>query len=405
MMNEHVDPIDLRVGRKLEDRPAGRPDGGKSKPDVIGEAPAESVSETGKEPGDKPKKSPKKRLLLGIAALCLLGGAAWYGWHYWTVGRFEVSTDDAYVKADSTIVAPKVSGYLREVLVTDNQSVTAGTVLAKIDDRDFVVALHQADSNVDAAAAVVDTAKATLDQQGAVLDQARAAVALDQANLTFAEQENDRYTTLAKSGSGSVQNAQQAVSKLNIARATLQRDTAALAAAEKQVATLKAQIAKAEADLSHAQALREQAKLNLSYSEIVAPIDGIVGNRTLRVGQFVQAGTALMSVVPLSSVYIVANYKETQLTDVRPGQPVEIEVDSFPGHTLKGTVDSIAPASGQEFALLPPDNATGNFTKIVQRVPVRIKVTADNPLAGLMRPGMSVVPTIETKETAEHAEP
>ncbi|WP_394072061.1 HlyD family secretion protein [Roseixanthobacter glucoisosaccharinicivorans] len=393
--------MDLKVSRRLEDRPADRPDGSKSTPTVVSEAPAEPNSDTAKAPADKPKKSRVKRLVLGIAVVGLLAGGAWYGWDYWTVGRFEVSTDDAYVKADSTIVAPKVSGYLREVLVADNQPVTAGAVLAKIDDRDYIVALHQADSNVAAAAAVVDTAKATLEQQAAVVDQARAAVTLDQANLTFAEQENDRYATLAKSGSGSVQNAQQAVSKLSIARATLERDAAALAAAQKQIATLKAQIAKAEADLTHAESLREQANLNLSYSEIVAPIDGIVGNRTLRVGQFVQAGTALMSVVPLSSVYIVANYKETQLTDVRPGQPVEIEVDSFPGHTLRGTVDSIAPASGQEFALLPPDNATGNFTKIVQRVPVRINVAADNALAGLMRPGMSVTPTIETKEAAQ----
>jgi membrane fusion protein (multidrug efflux system) len=195
-----------------------------------------------------------------------------------------------------------------------------------------------------------------------------------------------------------VQNAQNAVSKLGIAKATLERDTAAVTAAEKQIGSLKAQLAKAQADLTHAQDLDEQAQLNLGYTTIVAPVDGVVGNRTLRVGQYVQAGTPLMGVVPLMDVYIVANFKETQLTNVRPGQPVKIEVDTFPDHAVWGAVDSIAPASGQEFALLPPDNATGNFTKIVQRVPVKIRVGADGPLAGRLLPGMSVIPTINTKE-------
>jgi membrane fusion protein (multidrug efflux system) len=194
-----------------------------------------------------------------------------------------------------------------------------------------------------------------------------------------------------------VQNEQEAVSKLQIAQSTLQKDTAAVMAAEQQTGILRARLAKAEAVLAHDHAVQDQAALNLSYTTIVAPTDGVVGNRSLRVGQYVQAGTQLMAVVPMNAVYVVANFKETQLTDVRAGQPVTIDIDMFPGTTVKGHVDSIAPASGQEFALLPPDNATGNFTKIVQRIPVKIILDAGDPLAGLLRPGMSVNPAIDTR--------
>ncbi len=345
----------------------------------------------------KKGKSSKRRLLLAAGAVLILGVGIYYGTWYWTTGRFEETTDDAYVKADSTIIAPKVSGYLRQVAVADNQPVVAGQALAQIDDRDYAVALKQATANVEAARATVANIEANIEQQAAVVAQARASVVLDQANLTFAQQENDRYVTLANSGSGSVQNAQNAVSKLGIAKATLERDGAAVIATEKQVGSLKAQLAKAHADLAHEQDLEEQAQLNLSYTTIVAPVDGVVGNRTLRVGQYVQAGTPLMSVVPLMDVYVVANFKETQLTHVRPGQSVRIAVDTYPDHDVIGAVDSISPASGQEFALLPPDNATGNFTKIVQRVPVKITVSPDLPLAGRLLSGMSVVPTIDTK--------
>jgi membrane fusion protein (multidrug efflux system) len=383
-MVEHVNPSELRVEKVLD----GNADGGPS-------APGQDVQARG------PRRW-LRGVLLGAGAVLLVAGAGTYGHHYWTVGRFEESTDDAYVKADSTIVAPKVSGYLREVLVADNQAVRAGQSLAQIDERDYAVGLQQAKANVVAAIAAIDNIKAGADQQKAVIDQARATVVLDKANLTFAEQENDRYIDLAQRGAGSLQNAQSAVSKLTIAKGTLQRDTAAVSAAEKQIGLLAAQQAKAEADLAHDAAAETQARLNVGYTTIVAPVDGVVGNRTLRVGQYVQAGTALMSVVPLNAVYVVANYKETQLTDVRAGQPATVEVDTFPGRSIKGIVDSIAPASGQEFALLPPDNATGNFTKIVQRVPVKIRIAPDDPLLGLLRPGMSVVPTIDTKTQSEH---
>jgi membrane fusion protein, multidrug efflux system len=341
-----------------------------------------------------------RKVLMAGATVAVVAGAVWYGWDYWTVGRYLVSTDDAYVKADSTTVAPKVSGYLHEVLVGDNERVKAGQILARIDERDFRVALDQAKADVAAARAAIASKQAQLEVQRTAIDAAKATIDVDQATVTFAAQENKRYTDLATTGYGSVQNAQQAQSRNAGAQAAIARDTANLASALKQVDLLKAEIVQANATLARSEAVQSQAQLNLDYTSIVAPIDGFVGNRTLRTGQFVQAGTQLMSVVPATGAYVVANFKETQLTDVREGQPVDIAVDMFPGQVVHGRVDSIAPASGQEFALLPPDNATGNFTKVVQRIPVRIALDGDNNPLVALRPGMSVIPTIGTRSQA-----
>jgi membrane fusion protein (multidrug efflux system) len=347
-------------------------------------------------PAATAKHGLRKLLLVGASALAV-AGAGYLGWGYWTVGRFQVSTDDAYVQADNTTIAPKVSGYIASVLVGDNEPVKAGQTLARIDDRDFRVALKQAEADVAAADAAIATKQASLNAQQSIIDAAHAAINVDQANLTFAEQEDKRYASLAATGYGSVQNAQQAASRIAASRAAVARDTAALETATRQVDVLKAELAQAHAVRAHDEALKDQAELNLSYATIVSPIDGVVGARTLRVGQYVQAGAQLMAVVPVSTAYVVANYKETQLADVRPGQRVDVEVDTFPGRAFHGRVDSIAPASGQEFALLPPDNATGNFTKVVQRIPVKIVLDAGSPLVGSLRPGMSVYPTIDTK--------
>ncbi|MBS0239272.1 MAG: HlyD family secretion protein [Proteobacteria bacterium] len=341
--------------------------------------------------------------LIAGASLAVLAAAAYFGWQYWTVWRFQVSTDDAYVQADNTTIAPKVSGYLSDVLVGDNEAVKAGQVLARIDDRDFKVALDQVKADVLASKAAVANKQASLDAQRSVIDSAKATIDADRANETFAEQDNQRYSHLANTGYGSVQNAQQATSRIAAARAAIARDTAALATATKQTDILKAELAQAQATQARNEAVQRQAELNLSYTNILSPVDGFVGNRTLRSGQFVQAGTQLMAVVPTSAAYIVANYKETQLADVRPGQAVSVEVDMFPGIEIPAHVDSLAPASGQQFALLPPDNATGNFTKIVQRIPVKITLDKGNPLANELRPGMSVYPTIETKKANETA--
>src|SRR5262249_43687121 len=294
----------------------------------------------------------RKLLVVGASVLALSAGA-YFSWDYWTASRFYISTDDAYVKADNTTIAPKVSGYLGEVLVGDNEPVKSGQVLARIDDRDFRVAVDQAKADVEVAKAAIANKQALLSAQQSVIEAALATIEVDQANLIFAKQEDERYARLASTGYRSVQNAQQAASRLAASRASLARDTASLESAKRQLDVLKAELAQATATLAHDEALLRQAELNLSYTSIVSPADGVVGNRTLRVGQYVQAGTALMAVVPTAAVYIIANYKETQLTNVRPGQTATVAVDTFPGVTFKGRVNSIAPASGQEFALLP----------------------------------------------------
>jgi membrane fusion protein, multidrug efflux system len=347
----------------------------------------------------RPSRRAVRRAALALMLALGVAGLAEFGRYYLSTGRYLESTDDAYVQADSTIIAPKVSGYLSQVLVGDNQPVKAGEVLARIDDRDFRTALDQAQADVAASEAAVRNLDAQLALQQPVIEQGSADVAAVEANLQFAQEEQTRYDQLMKSGSGTVQHAQQTDAALREKTAQLQHGKSALLAARRRVDVLTTERAKAEAQLAHARAVEQQAALNLSYTQIVAPVDGTVGARTLRVGQFVQAGTQLMAVVPLDAVYVVANFKETQLTNVRDGQPVELEVDSFHGTRLKGHVDSLSPASGLVFALLPPDNATGNFTKIVQRVPVKI-VLDDHRLAGLLRPGMSVEPTVDTKATA-----
>ena len=344
-----------------------------------------------------PTRAKIRRVALVLALLAGTATLAYYGHDYWTNGRYLETTDDAYVKADSTIIAPKVSGYIAKVLVGDNEKVRAGQPLAKIDDRDFKAALDQAKADVAAGEASVRNIDAQLELQQPIIAQSTADVAAADANLKFAQEERARYDDLMKSGSGTIQRAQQTDAALRASNAQLQHAKSGLMAAQRKVDVLTTQRAQATAQLERTRAVAQQAALNLSYTEITAPVEGTVGARSLRVGQYVQAGTQLMAVVPLDAVYVVANFKETQLTHVRPGQPVELQVDSFRSKTLRGHVDSLSPASGLEFALLPPDNATGNFTKIVQRVPVKV-VLDDRSLTGLLRPGMSAVPTVDTKQ-------
>ena len=345
------------------------------------------------------KVSVSRIALAAGLAVAVVGGAA-YGAHWWTAGRYVQGTDNAYVKADTTTIAPRVSGYIAEVLVGDNQSVKAGQLLARIDDRDLKAALAQAQAGVAAAQDGIANLDAQLSLQQSLIAQAGADIAAAQAAQQFAAQDFKRYADLLKTGYGTVQKAQSASANLRQQTAALDASRAALSAAQQKIEVLKTERDQAQSGLQRAQAVEQQAELNLSYATITAPIDGVVGARTLRVGQYVQAGTALMAVVPLQSVYVVANFKETQLTAMREGEPARLRVDSFPGKTVHGHIDSLAPASGQEFSLLPPDNATGNFTKIVQRLPVKIAIDKGDPLAGLLRPGMSVEVTVDTRATA-----
>jgi membrane fusion protein (multidrug efflux system) len=338
----------------------------------------------------------RRRFLLWVGAptaVALIVGGIVY---YWSSARFVESTDDAYVQADSTTVASRVSGYVSAVLIEDHQSVNAGQVLAQIDDRDFRASLDQARADVRASQAAADDLQAQLAEQNALIARARASVDASQAALELANLNRVRYRKMAGIGFGSQQQSQEADAEAQERDANLARDRAALASAQGQVQVLQAKLSQAQALRDRSQAVEQRAALELGYTTITAPIDGVVAARTVRLGQYVQAGTQLTALVPLREVYITANFKETQLTHVRAGEPVRVRVDTFPDIDLQACVDSLAPASGLEFSLLPPDNATGNFTKIVQRIPVKIRLDPSQSLTGRLRPGMSVEASIDT---------
>ncbi|WP_462401851.1 HlyD family secretion protein [Pseudomonas sp. Marseille-QA0332] len=329
--------------------------------------------------------------VLAVAVLAAIVGP-------WMLGSDQrQTTNDAYVAADYTVVAPKVAGFIKQVLVEDNQQVKAGQLLASIDERDYQAALDAAEAQLLVAKAHSADARATLERQAALIAQAEAAVKAVQAEKAFAEHELGRYSRLAEQGAGTVQNAQQARSQGDQARANLAKAQAAAVAARKQVDILQAQVASADGQLKRAEAEVEKARLDLSYTRITAPLDGMVGERALRVGAYVNPGARLLSVVPLQRAYVIGNFQETQLTHVRTGQPVSVKVDTFSGETLHGHVDSIAPATGVTFAAVKPDNATGNFTKVVQRIPVKVVFDAGQPLLERLRVGMSVEATIDTQ--------
>jgi membrane fusion protein, multidrug efflux system len=344
----------------------------------------------------------RRRYLLLVGALTVALAVAGIA-NYWSSARFVVSTNDAYVQADSTIVASRVSGYVSAVMIQDHQSVKAGQVLALIDDRDFRAALDQARADDRAAQAAVDDLQAQLTEQATLIVRARAGVDESQAALELARLNQVRYRKMAGIGFGSEQQSQQADAEARERSADLARDRAVLASAHSQVRVLQAKLAQAQALRDRSQAVEHRAALQLGYTTITAPIAGMVGARTVRLGQYVQAGTQLTALVPLREVYIMANFKETQLTRVRAGEPVRVHVDTFPGIDLHACVDSLAPASGLEFSLLPPDNATGNFTKIVQRIPVKIRFDSSEPLAGRLRPGMSVEASVDTNPAASRS--
>lgn len=308
------------------------------------------------------------------------------------------STDDAYVHADFTTVAPQVSGTVETVLVEDNQPVNKGDLLATLDDRDFVAAVNAAKAQLASARAGVASLQAHLIQQDTVIRQAQAAVAADEAALKLAKVNHARYRNLATDGSGTVQAQQQAEAQLSVQLASRDKSQAGLRAARQQVDVLKADLEKAKATLAHAQAALDLARLKLSYTRITAPISGTIGQKSVRIGAFVNAGKPLLAIVPLEAVYISANFRETQLARVKTGQTVEIEVDALPGEALQGTVQSLGPASGVSYSTVAPHNATGNFTKIVQRLPVRIRIDPDQSAAAKLRVGMSVTPSIRIGE-------
>ncbi|MBB3257549.1 membrane fusion protein (multidrug efflux system) [Paraburkholderia bannensis] len=354
-------------------------------------------------PGDvvSPEKRGNKRMvLIGLGLGALVAAGVWGG-HWWLVGRFIESTDDAYLQADSVTVAPKVSGYVTDVYVADNQAVKAGDPLVKLDARQYQVALDQANATIDARAADIQHADAQLAQQRANIAQAQAQQEVARVSLRHAQDEVARYTPLAATGAETTERLAELKSNRDQAQATLAADSAAVEAQRSQVAALTAQQAQARAQLEAARASAAQSQLDLDNTVVKSALAGRVGDRTVRVGQYVQPGTRMLTVVPVQKTYLTANFKETQIGRMRVGQPVELYVDALPGHTLHGVVDSFSPGTGAQFALLPPENATGNFTKIVQRVPVRIRLDTGPETRGVLLPGMSVTVDVDTRSARD----
>jgi membrane fusion protein (multidrug efflux system) len=334
------------------------------------------------------RRRPVLSAIGAVLLTCVLGG----GYVYVDQLQHFQSTDDAFIAARQSSLAPKVSGYITAVPVTDNQHVAAGDVIARIDDRDYRIALEQAEAQVAAAQASIENISAQLEVQNAQINANQAQVDQAQAVLVFAQQQAARYQHLEQTGYGTVQNSEQYTSQLRQQQAALQSAQATLNLAQRQVESLKAQRKSAIANLAQAQAQRDQAQLNLSYTTVTAAQPGRVVNLGAAVGQFAQPGTSLTTFVP-DEIWVTANFKEIQLDRMRPGDSVTLRIDAYPGRTIRGHVDSVQPGSGTAFSLLPAQNATGNYVKIVQRVPV--KIVMDNPPKDVaLGPGMSVVPTV-----------
>jgi membrane fusion protein (multidrug efflux system) len=333
-------------------------------------------------------------ILALIGALVLLVARDWNWW----VGSYTLqSTDDAYLEADTTPLAAKVPGYVSRVLVQDFKSVHAGDVLVEIVDDDYRAQLDEAEANVAAAEAAIKNIEQQKGLQATLIKQAEAEIAASEADVTRYHLEAVRQQALlSTSDAGTPQLTEQAVDNEKRAVATLALNHGKLDQQRQQLNVLDSQKAQAIAALEAQKAARNLATINLGYTRITAPADGMVSERRVRAGQYLSVGTQVISLVPLPNVWVIANYKETQMTNIRVGQRARVTVDAFPGKVLHGRVDSWSPASGAEFALLPPDNATGNFTKVVQRIPVKIVLDRDPSLADLLRPGMSVIAAIDT---------
>jgi len=342
-----------------------------------------------------------KRFALATATIAILVGAGWYGTDWWRTGRFIESTDDAYAGGNVTAVSPHVAGFVAEILVADNQHVAAGQLLVRLDPRDFRAALNHAQAVADESQAALASleAKYTLQQQ--IIAQAEAALAGKTAQAAFASEDATRYRSLALTGYGTRQNADRSWATEQEAHSGTKAAQAALDAARQQLTVLQADIAAGRASVSKATADLETARLNLGYTEIRAPVEGYIGNRAGRVGAYVATGAYLLSVIPARGLWVEANFKEDQLAHIHPGQSATVNADVLPGKTFHGHVESLAPGSGAVFSVIPPENATGNFTKIVQRVPVRIALDEAAAQLGELRPGLSTTVSVDTRPAAQ----
>lgn len=337
-----------------------------------------------------------KYILIALVLVAAVVGGWWYI-DYQNVGKFLEETDDATVQADMVTIAPRVSGYVAEVLVGENQDVAAGQPLVRIDPRDARAQAAQAEAQIAVAGAQADTARAQITEQYAAIDQARAQLAAARSKAAYDAAEVARYRPLAASGAETRQTLAQLEVTARQSADNVRAAEAAVAAQQRRIGSLQSQVAQGRAQGQAARAQLAAASVDVGATQLTAPIAGRIGDKTVTIGQYVQAGTRLMSVVPLDKLYITANFKETQLALMRPGQPVEIEVDALDGVPIEGRVESLAPGTGAQFSLLPPQNATGNFTKITQRVPVRISIAATPEARRLLVPGLSVSVTVDTR--------
>ncbi|HWG07081.1 MAG TPA: HlyD family secretion protein [Beijerinckiaceae bacterium] len=345
----------------------------------------------------RPRAGRKKAMLVGLA-VAAFGATAAYGTHWWTVSRWLESTDDAYVGGDVTAISPRVAGHVLEIPVKDNQYVHAGQLLVRIDPATFRAAVDHAKAAVEQQQATHDGLEAQYALQQSMVEKASADLAARSADALFASQDADRYQRLANSEAGSRQAAEKAVATSQSDRAAVQSAAAALAAAKQQLVVLDKQIAQSAATIAAAKAELQTAELDLGYSEIHAPIDGYVGNRAAEVGAYVSQGTYLLTIIPARGLWVDANFKEDQLAAIKAGASADVVADILPGKVFHGHVASLAPATGAVFSIIPPENATGNFTKIVQRVPVRIDLgDAGSPADGL-RPGLSTNVTVDIRD-------
>lgn len=351
-------------------------------------------------PSDRSRRKAKAKTILSVIALVALGGVSWVGHGWWTEGRFMEGTDDAYVATDITGVLSKVSGYVAAIEVSDNQRVEAGDILARIDDGDYRLAVQGARDQIASAEATVDRIASQITAAHASVDQATATVAAMQARADEARANHDRQIRLTEGKVTSQASLDGAIADLRSAEANLKSATAAVDVARANIRVLEGQKREAQAAIAAARTKLEKAEYDLSFTVIRAPVAGIVSNRAAQVGTLLQPGSRVAAIVPLTDTRIDANFKETQLGHIRPGAHVAVKVDAYPGLVLEATVDSISPATGSVFSLLPSENATGNFTKVVQRVPVRITVPMSQKGAEALRAGMSVVVEVDTRTGA-----
>jgi membrane fusion protein, multidrug efflux system len=344
----------------------------------------------------------RKHLALAGLALALTLSGIGYGHYWWTTGRFIESTDDAYVGGNITPVSPHVAGFVAEILVADNQYVRAGQLLIRLDSRDFDAALDHARAVAAAREATLAGLQAKYAWQQSMVQQAEASLAAKVAQAAFARQDAVRYRDLAVTTYGTRQNAERTAAQDKAAQSNTEAARAGLAAARQQLSVLDADIAEARAGVAQAKADLTTARLNLGYTEIRSPIDGYIGNRSAQIGAYVARDAYLVSVIPAQGLWVDGNFKEDQLAEMHPGQPVTVVADVLPGKVFHGHVQSLAPGTGAVFSVIPPENATGNFTKIVQRVPVRIAL--DDARLGELRPGLSTTVRIDTKPSAPSGE-